>query len=118
VGDANYVPTLSDLVPVLGSVIYWLLIFSGTVSVFVILFSGIRFIMSGGEAKTVETAKKSMTYAIFGLLLILFSFLIVSMIGYVTHVDCLTNIAKGNFGFGICTTTVDSPGPRPIRGPY
>jgi len=51
--------------------------------------------VSGGEAKTVDTAKKGMTYAIMGLLLVFFAFLIVSFIGHVTHVDCLSNIAGG-----------------------
>jgi hypothetical protein len=116
--DANTVPTLADLPPVLADVIYWLLLFSGTVAVIIIIISGIRFILSGGEAKTVETAKKAITYAIGGLLLVLFSFLIVSFIGYVTHVDCLSNIAKGNFSFGICQTTTDAPVRTPIRGPF
>jgi len=100
--DANYVPTLADLPIVLVSLIYWLLLFSGTVAVIIIIVSGIKFIVSGGEAKTVDTAKKGMTYAIMGLLLVFFAFLIVSFIGHVTHVDCLSNIAGGNFGFGIC----------------
>jgi predicted small integral membrane protein len=103
--NANYVPALSDLPPLLASLIYWLLLFSGTVAVIIILISGIRFILSGGEAKTVETAKKSMTYAILGLLLVFFSFLILNFIGYVTGVACLENIAKGNLSFSACGTT-------------
>jgi len=104
-GDANYVPKLTDLPPLLASLIYWLLLFSGTVAVIIILISGIRFILSGGEAKTVETAKKSMTYAILGLLLVFFSFLILNFIGYVTGVACLGNIAKENLSFSACGTT-------------
>jgi hypothetical protein len=96
--------TLEQLPPLLANLIFWLLIFSGSVAVIIILISGIRFILSGGEAKTVETAKKAMTYALFGLLLVFFSFMIVNVIGYVAHVDCLQNIAKGDFGFSVCQT--------------
>jgi hypothetical protein len=100
--------TLADLPSLLGNLIFWLLIFSGSVAVLIIIISGIRFILSGGEAKTVETAKKSMTYAILGLLLVFFSFMIVSVIGYVTHVDCLSQIASGHFGFDMCKVTGSS----------
>jgi glucose uptake protein GlcU len=92
------------------------LIFSGTVAVIIILISGIRFIVSGGEAKTVETAKKSMTYAILGLLLVFFSFMIVSVIGYVANVDCLTNIAKGDLKFTVCQTATPSSDTLPSSG--
>jgi hypothetical protein len=101
---ANYVPPLEDLPPLLTSVVLWLLIFSGTVAVIIIIVSGIRLILSGGEAKTVETAKKGITYAILGLLLVFFSFLIINLIGTVTGVTCLTEIASEKVGFDICQT--------------
>ena len=93
---------LSDIFPLLANLIFWLIVFSGTVSVFIIIVSGIRLILSGGEAKTVDTAKKAITYAIGGLLLVLFSFMILNIISFVTGVGCLGDIAKGHFSFEAC----------------
>jgi hypothetical protein len=108
--DANYVSTLGDLPPLLASLMFWLIIFSGSVAVIIIILAGIRFILSGGEAKTVETAKKSMTYAILGLLLVFFSFFILNLIGTITGVNCLTQIASGHVGFTMCQSSSASSG--------
>jgi predicted small integral membrane protein len=99
---ANQVATLDCIFPLFANLIYWLLLFSGTVSIVMIILSGIRLIVSGGEAKTVETAKKSMTYAILGLLLVFLSFMILNAIAYVTGVACLKDILKEGFGFTSC----------------
>lgn len=97
--------TLEQLPPLLANLIFWLLIFSGTIAVIIIIIAGIRFIVSGGETKTVDTAKKAMTYAVFGLLIVFFSFMILNVIGYVTGTACLGNIANGtNFSFSACQT--------------
>ena len=98
---ASQVLTLSCVFPLIADIIYWALVFAGTVSVVVIIVSGIRLIVSGGEAKTVEVGKKSMEYAILGLLLIFFSFFILNFIGYVTGVACL-NINNLSSGFQSC----------------
>jgi hypothetical protein len=57
--DVTNPATLDQLPPLLANLIFWLLIFSGSVAVVIIIIAGIRFIISGGEAKTVDTAKKS-----------------------------------------------------------
>ena len=112
-GDKNVVPgttvaTLNCVFPLLANLIYWLILFSGTVSLIVIIISGLRFITSGGEAKSVETAKKSMTYAILGLLLVFLAFLILNTIAYVTNVACLSDITKGIPSFQSCGSTTSS----------
>ena len=43
---------------------------AAVVALLFLLFGGIKFITSGGDPKAVETAKKTMTYALFGLALI------------------------------------------------
>jgi len=98
----NGVATLDCVFPLLSTLIYWLLVFSGTVCLIVIIISGIRFIISGGEAKSVETAKKTMTYALLGLLLVFLAFMILNVIAYVTGVPCLGDILRGNFNFASC----------------
>jgi hypothetical protein len=113
--DVTNPATLGDLPPLLASLFFWLLIFSGSVAIIIIILSGIRFILSGGEAKTVETAKKSMTYAIIGLLLVFFSFFILNLIGTVTGVNCLTAMSRGQIGFTMCQSA-SSPTDLPSAG--
>lgn len=91
---ANQVATLNCVFPLMANLIYWLLTFSGTIALILIIISGIRLIVSGGEAKTVDTAKKSLTYALAGLLLVFMSFLILNAIAYFTHVACLSSITN------------------------
>jgi len=62
---------------------------------FLIVWSGIRLILSGGDAKQVQSARQTMTYAIVGLIVVLSSFTIVLFIGYLTGTsDCITDVNK------------------------
>ena len=106
--DASDVWTLDCFFPLIGNLIYWLLVFSGTVALVIIIISGIRLILSGGEAKSVETAKKGITWALLGLLLVFFAILILNVIGYVTGVACL-NINNLSSGFQSCQTLPSGP---------
>ncbi len=55
---------------------------------FVLLVSGgIKYITSGGDPKAIDGAKKTITYAIGGLLIILLSYLILVLIGKITGAD-------------------------------
>jgi hypothetical protein len=116
VSGVNQVATLDCIFPLMTNLIYWFLLFSGTVAIALIILSGIRFIISGGEAKSVETAKKTMTWAILGLLLVFLSFLIINVIAYVTHVACLGNMMNGDFGFTSCQTTTTTTPPTHAGG--
>ena len=90
--------TLDCIFPVLKSVVDWALIFSGIVALFLIIFSGIRFITSSGDPKNIESAKKTFIYAILGLILVLLSFFIINIISYATGVSCIKFM-----GFQACT---------------
>ncbi len=83
---ATGVATLSCIFPVLATIIYWALVFAGIVAVVLIIISGIRFITSGGDAKRLDQARKTMTYAIAGLLVVFLSFFIVNFIAETTGV--------------------------------
>lgn len=89
------VAQLSCATVVFQSLVFWALVFAGIVALFFIIFAGIRFIISGGDPKQVEGARKTLTYAIIGLVIILLSFFIVSLIGRLTG-TCLSK-----FGFTI-----------------
>jgi hypothetical protein len=68
------------------------LVFAGIVALFFIMWAGFNMINSGGDPKKVDGAKKMMTYAIIGLTIILLSFGIIYLIGYLTNSSaCITN---------------------------
>ena len=91
------VATLNCIPVVFGNILYWIVGFAGITAVFLIIFSGIKFLTSGGDPKQVESARKTLTYAVAGLIIILFSFAIIKLIGTVTGADCITV-----FGFETC----------------
>ena len=93
----NDVPTLKCIPVVFNNIIAAALTFAGVVALFFIILSGIKMITSGGDPKAVDGAKKTLTFAIIGLVLVLLSFFIGSMIGYITGVDCINQ-----FGFDNC----------------
>lgn len=84
------VATLSCLPTVFSNIVYWAAGLAGIVAVFFIILAGIKFLTSGGDPKQVEEARKTMTYAIVGLVLILMSFAIIKIIGAITNADCIT----------------------------
>lgn len=92
------VATLQCLPVVFGQVVNWLLILSGTVALVFVILSGISFITSGGDQKKIDQAKKTLTYAIIGLLVIFLSFLIIKIIAYMTGAECINY-----FGFNNCS---------------
>lgn len=91
------VATLKCIVPLFANVISWLFALSGVVALFLIIYSGIKFVTSGGDPKQVEGARKTLTYAVIGLLVIFFSYLILNLVSQVTGVACIKM-----FGFDTC----------------
>jgi hypothetical protein len=91
------VPTMDCVAPLFANAIYWLIVLSGTVAVFFIIFGGIKFLISSGEQARVEGAKKTITWAVIGLIVVLLSFAVVNIIADLTKVNCITR-----FGFTAC----------------
>jgi type IV secretory pathway VirB2 component (pilin) len=98
----NGVATLDCIFPIIANLITWAIGLAGTVALFMIIFAGYQLLFSGGDSKTVDGARKTLTFAIIGLVLVFLSFLIISVIGSFTGVACLGNIAKGTIGFAAC----------------
>ncbi len=93
--------TLSCLPLVFANLINWALIFAGSVAVIMIMWSGIRFIRSGGDAKQAQGARQTMTWAIIGLIIILLSFAIINFISDFTGVHCIKTFGLNTCGTGI-----------------
>jgi len=94
---AGNVATLNCVTVVVQNVIYAAFLFAGIVAVILIIYSGIKFILSGGDPKQVEGARKTLTYAIIGFIVILLSFAILNLISGITGVSCIRF-----FGFTNC----------------
>lgn len=101
---ANGVVTLDCVGPIIASIIFWLLTFAGIVALIFVIFGGFKFLTSGGEKEKVEGARKTLTWSIVGLILILSSFMIVRLVGQVTGITCISAPFNpgGVFSFGSC----------------
>lgn len=91
------VATLNCIPAVVQNIIFGAFLFAGIVAVILIIYSGIRFIFSGGDPKQVEGARKTLTYALIGFFVILFSIFILNLISTITGVECIKF-----FGFTNC----------------
>lgn len=94
---ADKVATLSCLKVVFNNVINWALGLAGLAAVFFIIYAGIKFLTSGGDPKQVEGARKTLTYAIAGLIVVFLAFAIIKVIGTITGANCINT-----FGFDTC----------------
>ena len=88
----NGVATLKCIPVLFNNLISAALLFVGFVAVFFIVYAGFSFVTSGGDPKKVQGAKQTITFAIIGLLIVLFSFSIILFIGYLTGTkECLSS---------------------------
>jgi hypothetical protein len=89
--------TLEGLEGIFESIVTVVLGFGGVVLFIMLIMGGFRFITAGGDPKAIEGAKKTLTYAIGGIVLIALSFLILRFISTFTGVDVTQfKIFQGN----------------------
>lgn len=73
-------PTSLQCIPYfISNIISFAIPFAGVVAVFFIVLSGIKFLTSGGDPGKVEGAKRTLTFAIIGLVIILLVFVIIKV---------------------------------------
>lgn len=78
--EIHTVAILSDLECVFASVVEVALAFAGIILFIMLVVGGFKYITSGGDPKGVDAAKKTLTYAIGGVILLALSFLILVLI--------------------------------------
>lgn len=86
-GEFEGVATLKGLEAVFNNVISVVLALAGIVLFIMLLSGGFKYITSGGDPKGIEGAKKTLTYAIGGMILLAMAFLILRFIQEFTGVD-------------------------------
>lgn len=89
------VATLSCIPAIFLNIVNALFVFVGIVCLVLIIFSGYKYINSGGDPKKLEAARNTITHAILGLLLVLFSFFIRNIISDITGVPCVKTFGLG-----------------------
>lgn len=78
---------LSQLEDVFGNVVTSLLALGGIVLFLMLLTGGFKYLTSGGDPKATETAQKTLSYAIGGMILLAGSYLILRIISDFTGAD-------------------------------
>lgn len=81
---SDRIATIADLGDILKNLISYVLGIAGIVFFVLLVIGGFKFITSGGDPKAAEGAKKTLTSAIFGLVIILISYLILLLIKNIT----------------------------------
>ncbi len=81
------VAQLKDLECVFGNVVNVALVLAGIVLFVMLIAGGFQYITAGGDPKGIEQAKKTLTYAIGGIILVALSFLILQFIFKFTGID-------------------------------
>jgi hypothetical protein len=74
------IPSLGCLAQVIVRVINFTLMFLEAVLVIMILWGAVRFITSTGDPKAIESARKTITYAIIGAVIVALSFVLVNLV--------------------------------------
>lgn len=81
------VATIADLGGIIKNLFGYALGLAGIVLFILLLVGGFQFITSGGDPKATDGAKKTITSAIIGLIVILVSYIILVIIRNITGVD-------------------------------
>lgn len=82
---------LVDLEPIFGNVVSLALGIGGLLLFIMIIMGGIRLISAGGDAKAAEGAKNTVTWAIYGVVILALAYLFLRLIAQLTGVDEILN---------------------------
>jgi hypothetical protein len=89
------VATLRCIPDLFRNVVNGALMFVGVTAVVMVIYGGIKFINSGGDQKQTAEARKILTFAVLGVILVLGSFAIIYFIGFLTgSSNCITDLDK------------------------
>lgn len=80
-GPLKNIDTLNDLLSVLTTFLYPL---ASVILLFVLIWGGYDFLMSRGESDKVESGKAKITSGIIGFVLLMLSYVITRVIGFIT----------------------------------
>jgi len=79
-GEAADVPKIQGIELIIARILHIIVPLAGIILLVMIVAGGFQYITSGGEAEKAAKARKTITYAVFGLLAILLSWLIIRLL--------------------------------------
>lgn len=82
---------LNQIENIFGRVIFLFVAMSFIAVLVVLIWAGIKFITSGGEAKALDQARSAATWAFLGVLFLALAWLILKLIAAFTGIDALTS---------------------------
>lgn len=85
----NGVASLQCIPYLFANVVNFSLMAAGTVSFLLLLYAGLRYILASGDSKQLDTARKTITFAIAGLILVLCSYILLNILATITGVNCI-----------------------------
>ena len=98
-GKGRNVPsTLFGNVGIFNQVINIMLFLVGILSIIMLIFGGLRYVISGGNSKTVESAKNTILYAIIGLIVAILAYAIVNFVISIFMSETGINTGRGTNG--------------------
>lgn len=74
-------PTTTSISTIIEKIISWVLLFAGAIAVLFIIYAGFMYVTSAGNKERIETAKKTLTFAVIGLIVIILANFIVGLVG-------------------------------------
>lgn len=92
----NGVPTIMGLEAVFNNIVVVVIGLAGLAVFIMLIAGGIGYIFSGGEAEAVAKARKTITYALLGLVLLVGAYLILKLVQVITGVNVTVfNLYRG-----------------------
>ncbi len=91
IDNVDGIATLSGLETIFANVLQSALAIAGVALFIMLLIGGFKYLTGGGDPKSLESAKSTLTWAIIGLVLVAVAFLILVIIANFTGVKSILN---------------------------
>jgi len=88
--------TLNDFVKIIVNVAHFILSITGSLALLVFIYGGVMFLISAGSSEKIEQAKKIITGAVIGIVIVFASYTIISFIMIQSGFDPSTKGTKWN----------------------
>lgn len=72
-------PKTTDVAKIIGTIIDWVLLLVGGITVLFIIYAGVLYVTAAGNKDRIEKAKQTLTYAVIGLIVVILAGFIVSL---------------------------------------
>jgi len=80
IGSYTDVPSLGCLANTVSNIINYALGILGAVTLLMLMWGAVKFVISSGDPKAIQSAQKTMTYAVIGAVFVLGSFILVNVV--------------------------------------